>query len=303
MNFRLDRLATLYLASPFRRLLPDGEPCIPILMYHSITNDEQLNVHPYFRTATSPAMFAAQLESLKTEGYRTCTLAQAVRQLEGKAETTAKSVVLTFDDGYHNFYRDAFPLLNQNGFCATVFLPTAYIGETPILFKGEACLTWSEVSELHRHGIHFGSHTVTHPQLRELSLSGIKDELANSKDAIEQKLGCSVDSFAYPYAFPQTDTDFTQILSNLLRAAGYRNGVSTVVGRANRRSQPLFLDRLPINSCDDAVLFQAKLGGAYDWVAVSQRVSKTIKSRFRHPLGRPNLRISNDFPWRTQPHQ
>jgi peptidoglycan/xylan/chitin deacetylase (PgdA/CDA1 family) len=302
MNLRFDRFATLYLASPYRRLVLHSESCIPILMYHSISEAEQSNVHPYYRTTTSPAMFAVQLKFLKSQGYQTCTLAQAVRQLEARASTAAKFVVLTFDDGFRNFYSNAFPLLNEYGFSATMFLPTAYIGDAPIPLKGEDCLTWAEVRELKQHGIDFGSHTVTHPRLRELSASAINDELVNSKDTLEQKLGCPADSFAYPYAFPQTDQDFTRMLRHLLQAAGYKNGVSTIVGRAKRRSEPLFLERLPVNSCDDNALFEAKLDGAYDWIATLQHISKTLKSRLRHPLGRPNLQISNDLPLSTQPH-
>ncbi|MGC1373859.1 MAG: polysaccharide deacetylase family protein, partial [Candidatus Sulfotelmatobacter sp.] len=287
-NFRLDRLATLYLASPVRRLMSISEPSIPILMYHSITGDKQSKVHPYYRTTTSRAMFAAQLKFLKTKGYATCTLAQAVRRLETRLETKTstaeKSVVITFDDGFRNFYRNAFPLLSEYGFSATMFLPTAYIGDSPIRFKGEDCLTWAEVRELKQHGIDFGSHTVTHPRLRELSASAINDELVNSKDTLEQKLGCPADSFAYPYAFPQTDKDFTRTLRNLLQAAGYKNGVSTIVGRANRRSEPLFLERLPVNSCDDNALFGAKLAGAYDWIATLQHLAKTINIRTARPF-------------------
>jgi peptidoglycan/xylan/chitin deacetylase (PgdA/CDA1 family) len=299
MNLRLDRLATLYLASPLRRLLPgtNKESSIPVLMYHSVSSDDQPNVHPYYRTSTSPAVFADQLKFLQERGYRTCTVAEALEQL--KAENTTKSVVLTFDDGYSNFYHHAFPLLSQYGFSATVYLPTAYIGETPNSFKNEDCLTWSEVRELQGHGIRFGSHTVTHPQLRELGVSAINDELLNSKETIEQRLGCEVDSFAYPYAFPQTDVDFTNMLRNSLQAAGYKNGVCTVVGRADRRSEPLFLERLPVNSCDDVPLFEAKLAGAYDWIGTSQHIFKAAKARF---LGakQANLHVSNDFAWRSR---
>jgi peptidoglycan/xylan/chitin deacetylase (PgdA/CDA1 family) len=301
MKFRFDRLATLYLASPYQRWMPHREPCIPILMYHSISQAEQSEVHPYYRTTTSPARFAAQLAFLKTQGYQTCTLAEALNQLEAN-RTAAKFVVLTFDDGFRNFYRNALPLLHQHGFSATVFLPTAYIGATPIAFKGEDCMTWAEVRELKRQGIDFGSHTVTHPRLRELSSSAIEEELVNSKATIEQKLGCVIESFAYPYAFPQADSDFTQMLRNLLQASGYKNGVSTIVGRAHRRSEPLFLERLPVNSCDDARLFRAKLEGAYDWIAAVQGFSKRIQSHLRHQINRSNLHMSNDLPWRAQPH-
>ena len=87
----------------------------------------------------------------------------------------------------------------------------------------------------------------------------------------------AVDSFAYPYAFPQTDSDFTKMLRDSLCRTGYQNGVCTIVGRANRMSEPLFLERLPVNSCDDAALFGAKLAGAYDWISRSQYLSKMVR--------------------------
>jgi peptidoglycan/xylan/chitin deacetylase (PgdA/CDA1 family) len=293
MNFRLDRVATLYVASPYRRLMQRSGAGIPILMYHSITGDEQCNVHPYYRTTTSPQMFAEQLKHLHTQGYTTCTVPQAVRQLEENADTVVKSVVLTFDDGFRNFYRNAFPLLHQYGFSAIVFLPTAYIGDAPIPFKGEDCLTWSEVRELKQQGIEFGSHTVNHPRLRDLGSAVIKDEIVNSKDTIEQKMGCAIESFSYPYAFPQTDKEFRRELRDLLQAAGYKNGVSTMLGRANRRSEPLFLERLPVNSSDDTTLFQAKLEGAYDWMATPQYISKALKSSLSGSGSQAKLHGSN----------
>jgi peptidoglycan/xylan/chitin deacetylase (PgdA/CDA1 family) len=281
MGFRLDRLATLYLTSPCSRLLSQREPAIPILMYHSIADDEQSETHPYYRTSTSPAVFASHLKQLHEEGYTTCTLGQAIQHLQAATQTTAKLAVITFDDGYHDFYRHALSPLSQYGFTATMFLPTAYIGESPASFKGKNCLTWREVRELKRHGIEFGSHTVTHPQLRGLSLAAINEEVVSSKGVIEEKLGAAVESFAYPFAFPQTDRAFTRALRDLLERAGYRNGVCTVVGRAKRQSDRLFLERLPINSFDDNALFRAKLAGAYDWVGNSQHLFKLIKSRLQ----------------------
>jgi peptidoglycan/xylan/chitin deacetylase (PgdA/CDA1 family) len=264
-------------------------------MYHSIS-DEAETVHPYYRTSTSPEQFASQMKYLRENGYTTCSLAQAIERLQQQTQAEAKFVVITFDDGYRDFYQHAFPALSQWGFSATVFLPTAFIGDHPLQFKGKDCLTWAEVRELNNHGILFGSHTVTHPQLRELSGAAINAEIANSKATIEEKLGSAVRSFAYPYAFPQTDADFTKMLRDSLRRAGYRNGVSTIVGRANPTSEPLFLERLPVNSCDDQALFSAKLAGAYDWICTSQYLTKMVKARLRSPAGGAKHSISKDFP-------
>jgi peptidoglycan/xylan/chitin deacetylase (PgdA/CDA1 family) len=295
MSFRFDRFATLYLVNPLRRSASGNKPSIPILMYHSISGEAE-TAHPYYRTSTSPQQFALQMKYLHENGYRTASLPEIVGQLQGKGAVVDKQVVITFDDGYRDFYHHAFPALSQYGFSATIFLPTAYIGDHPVQFKGKDCLTWAEVRELSKHGILFGSHTVTHPQLRELSVPAINAEIANSKATIEEKLGSAVGSFAYPYAFPQTDSDFTKTLRDSLRRAGYQNGVCTIVGRANRNSEPLFLERLPVNSCDDRALFSAKLAGAYDWICTSQYVAKMVKARLRGSVGGAKHSISKDFP-------
>ena len=61
-----------------------------------------------------------------------------------------------------------FPCWSGFGFTATMFLPTASIGDRPVVFNRRECMTWAEVRELQQRGISFGSHTVTHPQLHGL---------------------------------------------------------------------------------------------------------------------------------------
>jgi len=276
MSFRLDRLATLYLVSPFLRLAPRSEPSVPILMYHSVSDTDETRVPAYYQTATSPVMFANQMQYLHNLGYSTINLADAARLLQ-KGGMTKKCAVITFDDGYADFYRHAFPELDRYGFTATVFLPTGYIGTAPVQFKGKDCLTWSEVRELRRHGMWFGSHTVTHPQLSTLDANAVKDEIANSKQTIEHNLGELVDSFAYPFAFPEVNKPFIQMLRNILVDSGYNQGVSTCIGTARPQEDRYFLRRLPVNSLDDISLFSAKLQGGYDWLHKVQYASKQLR--------------------------
>ena len=70
-----------------------------------------------------------------------------------------------------------------------MYLPTAFIRTSPREFKGRQCMTWDQVRELHRAGMTFGSHTVTHPQLRSVSLEQVESEVRESKGTIEQELG------------------------------------------------------------------------------------------------------------------
>jgi peptidoglycan/xylan/chitin deacetylase (PgdA/CDA1 family) len=278
MSFRFDRFATLYLVNPIRRRVSRNNPSIPILMYHSISDEDETKVRAYYRTTTSPFVFTQHMQYLRDLGYSTINVPDAVRLLQNGG-LTKKYVVVTFDDGYADFYTHAFPVLSRHGFTATVFLPTRYIGTSPVQFKQKDCLTWSEVRELRKYGICFGSHTVTHPQLSSLDASAVKSEIVNSKRALEDNLGEVVDSFAYPYAFPEDNVSFVRMLRDTLVDAGYHHGVSTRIGTAGPQEDRYFLRRLPMNSLDDIPLLDAKLHGGYDWLHRVQYASKFIRAK------------------------
>jgi peptidoglycan/xylan/chitin deacetylase (PgdA/CDA1 family) len=290
---RLDRFITLNLVQPLRRASLDGRQFrLPILMYHSISQDLEENIAPYYRTVTSPDVFRQHMELLRSEGYQTVTLSTGVEMLKSSmgvptveriAKTNAacdKPIVLTFDDGFRDFYTTAFPILQRYGLSATVFLPTAFIGEEPRQFKSRNCMTWDEIRELHDMGIKFGSHTMTHPRLVDLDWVEIEKELRDSKSEIERRLSTPIRTFAYPYAFPQADTLFVGRLSRLLGHCGYECCVTTKVERARAIEYPFVLPRLPVNSWDDSQLLQAKLMGAYDWVGVPQDFVKYCRQWF-----------------------
>jgi peptidoglycan/xylan/chitin deacetylase (PgdA/CDA1 family) len=285
---RLDRLVTLCLARP---LVASGvvsrAPALPILMYHSISNDPQPGVSPYYKTTTSPAVFEQQLRRLSAAGYHSVRLEEAVSMLQSDSARQEKTVVITFDDGFRDFYNLAFPIMKRLGHTASMFLPTGFIGHDRRSFKGRECLVWSEVRELRAEGIEFGSHTVSHPKLYELGWKEIEDELALSRERIERELDQPVTSFSYPFAFPQQDQAFTTRFAQLLRNLGYRNCATTIVGRAHPGDDPFCLRRLPVNVCDDQALLDAKLAGAYDWLAYPQGCYKALRHRFaRAPIGR-----------------
>lgn len=246
-------------------------------MYHSVSEHSSGGSHPYFETTTTPRVFAQHMKFLKEAGYRTLTLHEAIKHVEAGEQDVEPSVVLTFDDGFHDFYTQAFPILADHGHTATVFLPTQYVASERRWFKSWQCLTWSEVQELHKAGITFGSHTNSHKQLRSLQKAEVEEEIRCSKEAIEDRLGSCVESFSYPFAFPETDQVFKKTLKDLLRAQGYKNGVTTVIGTVADNNDPFFLPRLPVNAADDLRLFQAKLEESYNWLHYIQYLSKLVK--------------------------
>ncbi len=273
---RIDRLVTLYLSHPLARALgPDERSRVPILMYHSISDNLFGMSHPYFHINTLPEVFSAQMRWLRNSGFRTIGLPEVLTGLQTGADFS-KTVAITFDDGYRDFYTDALPILKQCGFTATLFLATDRIRNTPARIEGADYLTWSDVRELHAEGIYFGSHTVTHPDMRSLAPEQLEYELGRSKEVLEEHLGVPVESFSHTFGFPEEDKDYARYLADVLCNVGYEQGVSTILGRANRKSNRFFLPRLPINSFDDQWLFRAKLQGGYDWLHWPQLLKKMV---------------------------
>ncbi len=285
----LDKYLTTTIFAPLarRRSGQAGGSAIPILMYHSVSNAPEAGQHPYFWLNTTPERFEAHIKFLKENGYDVISLARAIELLQGAGSNTGRrSVVITFDDGFRDFYLNAFPMLQRHGFTATVFLPTDYITDHTRKMDGKAHLSWDEVSKLHKQGISFGSHTASHLQLKSANRDDLHFEIKHSKQAIESKIGAPIDSFSYPFAFPEEDLGLTQYLTDTLTACGYKYGVSTRIGRASVKDPIFFLKRLPVNSRDDLAFFKAKLEGGYDWLHWFQLTSKIIRAKLRHGKNR-----------------
>jgi peptidoglycan/xylan/chitin deacetylase (PgdA/CDA1 family) len=273
---RFDRMTTLCLSLPMARLLgPKPGTRVPILMYHSISDNLFGMSHPYYHINTLPEVFSRQIRWLRSAGYKSMDLSEAWAGLTSGADLSNR-VVITFDDGYRDFYTDAMNVIKQCGFTATMFLATDRIRHTPARIEGADYLTWSEVRELSAEGIRFGSHTVTHPDLRSLPPDQLEYELGHSKEIIEQNLGTAVDSFSYPFGFPEEDKNFIRFLEDLLNNLGFELGVSTILGRACRKSNRFFLPRLPVNNWDDSLLLRAKVEGGYDWLHWPQLMKKYL---------------------------
>lgn len=290
---RWDRTISLYAFRPLVEMnVISHRRALPILMYHSISDDAESNASPYYKTTTRPALFAQHLRWLSDAGFRSVGLEDGIRIAQQGNGAQEKAVVITFDDGFRDFYDSAFPALKSQGHTATVFLPTAFIGESRQTFKGRECLTWEEVRGLRGQGIQFGSHSVNHPVLYKTPWGEIENQLACSKKKLEQELGEKVASFAYPYAFPQQDQRFADTFKELLRQQGYRHCVTTMIGRVQSGDDLFSLKRLPVNDCDDRPLLLAKLSGAYDWLAYPQSWFKLAC----HRLGRTSRKETDLSP-------
>ena len=209
---------------------------IPIITYHSIDNSGTV-------ISTAPAVFKRQVSALAAAGYEAITLRELVASIKQSSLLPAKPIVLTFDDGFRNFYREAFPTLDDHGFRATVFLVTDFCGRfndwsgNPASFPRSEILNWREIRELSDNGVEFGSHTKTHPDLTKISKEAMEDEIIGSKRALDDALGVETESFAYPFG------NKNETVKNMT-AAKFKSATSTVLGKVTPKSDLHELERV-----------------------------------------------------------
>lgn len=189
----------------------------PVLMYHSISDESGSVFRPY---VVSPASFSEQMRYLHQTGYVPLTVTQFVSALKEQKPLPHRRVILTFDDGYVDFYTQAFPVLKQYGFSATVYFPTRYVGITSEWMNeiGEGhrpILDWDTITIIAAQGIECGAHSHTHPELDILEPSNAREEIFTSKRILEEHLQRKILSFCYPHGYSN------RVVKRFVREAGF----------------------------------------------------------------------------------
>jgi len=173
----------------------------PALLYHNV-GPRRPGVSHWM--TVGPGEFARQLEWLRRRRYRSLSTAELVEWAAADAPVPARSVLLTFDDGFADLAETAFPLLIRAGFTAIVFIVTGYIGATNDWDQrfgrgSERLLDAEAIRHWRRAGIEFGAHTRSHPDLTTLPAGAAEEEIAGSRADLEELLQEPVRTFAYPF--------------------------------------------------------------------------------------------------------
>ncbi|MEI8230421.1 MAG: polysaccharide deacetylase family protein [Candidatus Peregrinibacteria bacterium] len=191
---------------------------LPILTYHFLEVVKEKKDKLRISMAITPTIFEKSLQDLADKHYQTIFLRGIPAMFRRTMNPASPVIALTFDDGYEDFYTDAFPLLKKYSAHATLFMISSYIDRPGFL-------SLKELKEINDSGlVEIGAHTVHHKNLTRISLKKAEAEIAGSKTEIEQKLGIHVDTFAYPYG------KWNPKLATIVEKAGFTAAVTTERG-------------------------------------------------------------------------
>lgn len=205
---------------------------IPIIMYHYVeyvkdpgdTIRKSLDINPY--------TFEQQLNTLSQNGYKTYFASEISSILDGKIAYSTKSAILTFDDGYEDFFTDAFPLLEKYKIKGTVYIITNFLGRRGFLTEDQVrILSQSKYVEI-------GAHTLDHAYLKIARHDYARQQIFVSKAYLEELIGQPIKTFAYPFGAFDEDS------AALVKEAGYTAAVSVIYGSEQSYSNLFFLNRI-----------------------------------------------------------
>jgi peptidoglycan/xylan/chitin deacetylase (PgdA/CDA1 family) len=218
-------------APAFAPAPPGPAPYIPILMYHYVRYVDQAADPLGYGLSVTPEQLAAQLAWLKGAGYDSVGMGTVSACVRGQGTCPARGVALTFDDGYSDAYSAALPLLQQQGFTATFYIVSGFVGH-------DGYMGWDEIRALHAAGMEIGAHSISHLDLTTLSHDEDVDQIARSGVEIAAQIGAPVSSFCYPAG------RYNPEIAAIARDVGYANATTTANDLPE--SDPYALPRLRI---------------------------------------------------------
>jgi peptidoglycan/xylan/chitin deacetylase (PgdA/CDA1 family) len=231
---------------------------VPILYYHRVEDQLPLAV------GVSPSVFSLQLEYLRKKNYRSIAFEELADYFLKGRPLPSRPVIISFDDGYLDNYTRAYPLLKKNGFRATIFLASEYLGRHS---KWDGCrgddvaplMSREQVLTLMRDGFEIGGHTRGHTNLTAVSPEEARREVEGGKQDLEDLLQRPVRSFAYPFG------DFNPGVVEIVRRAGFSTARTVHTDNTHRLDDLLTLRCVKINGHTPWPKFKYYLTFLYHW--------------------------------------
>lgn len=205
---------------------------VPILLYHYVEYVKDKGDTIRQSLDVVPRVFDEQIHTLLLDSYTFITMDELADYLDGKKSLPPKPIMLTFDDGYRDFYTDVLPILRKYHVKAVAYIVSGFVDKPNFM-------STQELREVAASGlVEIAAHSVYHLNLKAIKLELAEKEVGESKTAIETLVGIPVNNFAYPYG------DFNQNIIDFVQKAGYRTATSVIPGAMHSEQDRYFISRL-----------------------------------------------------------
>ena len=205
---------------------------IPILMYHHVGDWGESRAE-WAQWVVRSKEFRAQMDWLVANGFHAITFRELLAGQKAGESVPAKSVIISFDDGWSAQESVVRAELEPRGLHAVFFVYTAAVGATP---NNSGYISWEQLRILESAGHEVQSHTVSHGRLTDMPPSQLDREMRESRATIEREMHHSVEVVAYPFGI------YDERVMRAASAAGYEFGLRAdadlVVGKPLQYRMP-----------------------------------------------------------------
>lgn len=226
-----------------------------ILMYHAIDAPRSASEARY---CVSPKAFREQMAHLSRSGLKPIPLSHLVDSLGTGRFLPANSVVVTFDDGFECFQRNALPVLTEFRIPATLFAVAGKLGQTNTWMQAKGwperrLMDANELRTLQAAGVTIGCHALSHKPLTKASDAELNKETTDARRILSEAVGADVTLFAYPHG-AQGERERRAVADS-----GFVAACSTVPGFNSPRADLFALRRIDVYGTDTLASFRRKL--------------------------------------------
>jgi peptidoglycan/xylan/chitin deacetylase (PgdA/CDA1 family) len=199
----------------------------PILLYHHIRDVDNPN-----RYDVSLDTFSKQLEALQSWGYTPITISTLANVIRNGGDLPEKPIMISFDDGDIDIYQNAYPIMKKYGFMGTFYIVGNRVG-------ADQFVNADQIKELIADGWEIGCHGFSHQDMSK-DHDAIETEGLHAKKVLQDKLGITINSFAYPYG------GFDAEVGNHIAGYGFTSGAGLGTSYIHSPSTLFYLSRMEV---------------------------------------------------------
>jgi len=192
-------------------------------------------------------------------------------EYELKNNKNKRKILLTIDDGFSSFYKNAWPILKQKKIPFILFVSTREVGAFNYM-------TWEQIREISKEDfVEIGNHSHTHEYLVDESADLIRKDIEKSISIFKEELGKNSDFFSYPFG------EYSVLFKDIIKSLNFKYAFGQHSGVVDETKDFYELPRYPINE-------------KYGEIKRFNSITKTLPFKYKRVLPEEKYLLQNKNP-------